>query len=318
MLFVSSQFSFAQSDTYTTKWDNGFKFQSADKNFKLKFGGRLMVDHAFFSQNQGLDNEFGKLKSSNGTEIRRARFNSSGVIYSNVGYKLQLDFTGRKVSMKDAYIKIKKIPVIGSFTVGHFKEPIRFDALTSSNYITFMERALLIGFAQGRNNGFMIANDFFDKKIAFQLGVFRKADKAGNNIQANNGYAITGRFTGLAYSNNGHNLHMGASYSYRKPNSGLYKIELRPEAHLSQQKYIKTGDIPNVNSINLYNFELVYVYKAFSFQSEYLISNVYTTAEELQFYSYYSQVSYFLTGERKKIKSSYSAFGRVKPKSNFG
>ena len=29
-------------------------------------------------------------------------------------------------------------------------------------------------------------------------------------------------------------------------------------------------------------------------------------------------MSYFLTGEYKKYKSSYSGFGRIKPKSNFG
>ena len=32
---------------------------------------------------------------------------------------------------------------------------------------------------------------------------------------------------------------------------------------------------------------------------------------------YYAQVSYFLTGEKRSYKSSYSGFGRVSPKKNY-
>ena len=33
---------------------------------------------------------------------------------------------------------------------------------------------------------------------------------------------------------------------------------------------------------------------------------------------YYGQISYFITGESRKFKNSYSGFNRVKPKNNFG
>ena len=319
-LFLLPQLLISQDNPYSMKWGNGFKLESKNKDFKLKFGGRIMVDHAFFSQDEDMDVAFGELGTKNGTEFRRARFFSSGTVYNNIGYKLQLDFTGGGVAMKDAYIQIKKIPVIGSFKVGHFKEPFRFDALTSSKYITFMERALLIDFSQERNNGFMIANDLLDKKLSFQAGLFRAANGYGDDEAANDGYSFTGRLTGLALNNkeNKQLLHLGVGYSHRVPESETYKVSSRPEAHLSGTKYISTGTIADVENIGLLNFEGVFVMKALTFQGEYLMANVKTLNETLNLSSYYGQLSYFLTGESKKYKNSYAGFDRVKPKSNFG
>ena len=42
------------SNPFTIKWDNGFKLDSQDQKFKLKFGGRIMLDHAYFFQDDDL------------------------------------------------------------------------------------------------------------------------------------------------------------------------------------------------------------------------------------------------------------------------
>ncbi len=34
----------AQSDWGEVKWDNGLKFENPDKQYKIKFGGRIMLD----------------------------------------------------------------------------------------------------------------------------------------------------------------------------------------------------------------------------------------------------------------------------------
>ena len=47
-----------------------------------------------------------------------------------------------KLQLKDAYITITKIPGIGNLQFGHFKEPIGLELLTSSKYISIMERGL--------------------------------------------------------------------------------------------------------------------------------------------------------------------------------
>ena len=241
-LLITAFTGFAQDNGFSFKWDNGYKLESADKQFKLKFGGRIMWDNAFFFQDDTLESIYGEL--NNGTEFRRVRFYNSGTIYGNVGYKLQLDFAGGKVTFKDVFITIKDIPFIHQLTFGHFKEPFHFEAMTSSKYITFMERALPIDMGPERNVGLMANGECFSDRFGWQVGVFRHANGAGNDVMANDGFALTGRLTGLPYVNEDRTklIHIGGSFSYRKPNDGMYSLEARPESHLGL-KYVKTGDI---------------------------------------------------------------------------
>ncbi|NOQ92442.1 MAG: hypothetical protein GQ552_06985 [Flavobacteriaceae bacterium] len=311
-----------EPNPFTIKWDNGFKVESKDKNFKLKFGGRIHLDHAYFSQNDDLDAAFGELESNDGTEFRRARLFFSGVLYKNVEFKLQMDFAGGAARMKDAYIGVKNIPFIGRIRVGHMKEPLRFDALTSSKYITFMERAIPADLANERNNGILLMNDFLDNKLSIQTGIFRNADGFGNDKEAARDVAITSRITTLAINNEEKEqlLHFGFSYSYRKPDEKEYKISVRPKSHLAK-KYISTGDILGVETVNIINFETAFTSGPLTIQGEYLGSSVKQeltgSSETYNFNNYYGQVSYFLTGEHRKYKNSYATFGRLKPKNNF-
>lgn len=313
-----------KENPFTAKWDNGFKVESADKQFKLKFGGRIMVDHAFFSQDDDLESVFGELETKNGTEFRRLRFFTSGTIYGNVDFKLQVDFANGEVKLKDAYIGIKNIPVIGNIRAGHLYEPFRLETLTSSKYITFMERSFSDSFSPGRNNGIILFNDFFNKKLSLQAGYFRNSDGSGNDKAANDDYALTARATSLLFNNTEtkHLLHIGVGVSRRKTDSNEYSVSSRSEAHLSSKKYISTSTIEDVNNINLANFEAAFVANSFSLQGEYLTANVntgdVTTIDTYKFSSYYGMASYFLTGETRKYKSSYAGFDRVKPNNNFG
>ena len=311
---------------FSFKWDNGFKVESADKNFKLKFGGRIMIDHAFFSQGNNLDTAFGKLSTTSGTEFRKARFFFSGLVYGNVEFKLNVDFANGNTVMKDAYVGIKDIPVIGNIRAGHVKIPFRLDALTSSKYSTFMEQAQLIDFTSVRNSGILLFNDFLNKKLSIQTGLFRNASSAtGNDLAANSGYTFIGRVTSFVLNDkeNKKLLHLGIAHSYKRPDDRKeYRIASRPEAHLSGKKYINTGIIEDVDNINMVNFETAFVKGPFLFQGEYLLADINTGTGNVQvsynFSSYYGEVSYFLTGEHKKFKSSYAGFDRVKPKNNYG
>ena len=309
-----------KENPFSFKWDNGFKLESANKNFKFNFGGRVMLDHAFFSQDNNLNNAFRPLETRNGTEIRRSRLFFAGTIYKNVEFKLDLGFEGGVIAFKDMYIGLKNVPVIGNIRVGHVKEPFRLEMLMSSNYNVFMERSLISDFAPTRNNGILLFNEFSDKKIGVQAGLFRNADgKTANDKKANDGYVFTGRITGLPINNKDKKqlLHFGLAYSYRNPDSNKYKVSSKPEANLSSQKYISTGAIDNVDNINLLNLEVAFVAGSLSFQGEYLTAKV-NAIENYNFSSYYGQVSYFITGESKKYKSSYAGFDRIKPQHNFG
>lgn len=319
MLFSLGAFS--QEDTknpFSYKWDNGFKLTSQDNQFSLKFGGRIMVDHAYFFQNAALTENLGPLISKSGTEIRRARLFFSGDIYENTHFKIQADFAGNKIDLKDVYIGLSNLPIVGNLQIGHFKEPFRLSTLNSSKFTTFMEIAQNEAFAQTRNNGIIVFNDFLNERLSAQLSTFRNANNNSDDVFADDGYIVTGRITGLALKNTekNHLLHLGLAYSYRKPESKEYRVSPKPGSNLGS-KYIGTGILTDVDNINLINFETAYINGPFSFQGEYLNATVNTKIEALKFSNYYGELSYFITGESKNYKGSYEGFGRVKPKKNF-
>lgn len=313
----------SRENPFSFQWNNGFSLESQDKQFAFKFGGRLMIDHGYFFQNEALDRNFGPLKSKNGTEIRRARVFMSGTVYGNAEFKMQLDFAGGETAFKDVYIGLKDIPALGTLRVGHVKEPFRFDVLTSSKYNTFLEPAPVRDFSQSRNSGLLVLNDFLDDRLSAQAGVFRMANDFGDDVLADDGYVLTGRITGLPIVKEEKRqlLHVGLGLSFRKPEQKTYSIASRPEAHMAP-KYIKTDTLNNINSIVLTNLEAVYVHGPISFQGEYLYATTQNatlaTFDTYNFRSFYGQLGYFITGESKNYRGSYEGFGRTRPNSNFG
>ena len=294
--------SFGSSQDFTTKWGNGYKLISSDGEHSLKFGGRIMYDYAIWNDSH---------ETYSGTEFRRIRFFNSGKVYGNVKYKLQLDFAGGGVSLKDVYIETE-LPFAGNIRVGHFKEPFRLEALTSSKYMTFMERGLPIAFSPERNVGFMFHEDIVDEKISFQAGFFKEAS-SGNDKQIDNVNNLTTRLTFLPINDNNNLLHIGAGFSSRNSSDRTYSISSRAENHLASK--LINLELENVNRMNLIGGEFAFVKDAFSIQGEYILNSV-DASQTFDFSGYYGQVSYFLTGEKRKYKNSLSGFDRVKPKNN--
>ncbi len=108
VIFISV-FVSAQSDWGEVKWDNGLKLENEEKDYKIKFGGRLMLDGLIVSpENNGVIDTI--VNGGSGVEFRRIRLYSAGQIYGNIKYKLQFDFAGGTAALKDAYITLTKIP----------------------------------------------------------------------------------------------------------------------------------------------------------------------------------------------------------------
>ena len=281
-------------------------FISAQTSGKeIKFGGRIMYDMAVWGDST-MENA--------GAEFRRVRFYNSGKLYGNIKYKLQLDFSGGEIVFKDVYIELNELPLQGNLRVGHFKEPFRLEALTSSKYISFMERGLPIAMSRERNTGAMYHTSFGDK-LSIQSGVFGEGNSFGNNKDAINNINITSRITYLAINNGDKLLHIGGSNSIRKNNDNTYGFSSRAENHLGNQ--LISVNFEDVQETNILGGEIAYVNNSLSIQAEYLQTTI-TEVTETEISSYYVQISYFLTGESKQYKSSLDGFGRVMPNSNYG
>ena len=92
---------------------------------------------------------------------------------------------------------------------------------------------------------------------------------------------------------------------------------MRDLKHIWLQNTSQRATIDEVDRVTLINAELAYMFNNISLQGEYLSSSI-DAANKESLSAYYAQVSYFITGERRRMKGSYSGFGRLKPKRNFG
>ncbi|MFQ5670720.1 MAG: OprO/OprP family phosphate-selective porin [Acidobacteriota bacterium] len=298
-------------------YHHGLHFETADQSFQLTLGGRIQSDWAFFDKNNlppGLDT------FDDGTEFRRARLFLSGVIYGNVEFKAQYDFAGGDAVFKDVYIGLLDVNGLDHLRFGHQKEPFSIEALTSSKYITFMERALPDVFAPERNTGVRVQSAILDGRVTWSAGLFTEADDFGNNDDLDGGPNLTGRVTWLPlYQDGGRRLvHVGLSVTQKGVTDGVLQFAQRPEAHLAA-RFADTGSFP-ADTAFIYTTEVAWVRERLSLQGEFTQVDVDSrTANDPSFSGFYAQASFFLTrGDHRAYNTSVGAFDRVTPRKNYG
>ncbi len=304
-------------ETLKAYWSKGLRFKSLDGAFSLKVGGRIMVDVASMSADDEIEATLGELEGD--AEFRRARFYMQGSIYENTGYKLQIDFAGGDADFKDAYLEFANLLPIGTVKAGNFKEPFSLEELTSSKYITFMERALPVAaFSPSRNIGVQVANTFNEKRGTWAVGTFVEHNSDDDEATYQEGWNATGRLTYLPYyEDDGARLvHLGAAGSYRN-SPEMVRYRARPEVHLASERWVNTDKFM-ADDVVLCGLEAAWVHGPFSLQGEYITANVDSESmDDPQFDGFYVFASYFLTGEHRPYKTSGGKFDRVKPKNNF-
>ncbi|MHC4286641.1 MAG: hypothetical protein ACYSWZ_27345, partial [Planctomycetota bacterium] len=69
----------AGSTDFRVFWKEGLRFETPDKDFQLKFGGRIMHDWTWVSEDDDIKADIGD--QEDGTEFRRVRLYTSGLIY---------------------------------------------------------------------------------------------------------------------------------------------------------------------------------------------------------------------------------------------
>jgi len=300
---------------FTVEWKEGFRVESADGQFKLKFGGRLQNDWMWGSGDDELEDAVGEIVSGN--EFRRARLFFSGTVFSNVEFKVQYDFTGGDVDFKDVYLGITNLP-FGTLRIGHFKEPFSLEELTSSKYLTFLERSLPNIFSPSRNTGFAILGHSGNERLTWGAGVFTDADDYGEAKSHGDTYNFSARVTFLPWLEGSDLLHVGFGYHYQGiQEGGGIRYRQRPEVHLTH-RFLDTRSFA-ANSANIFGVEGALVYGLLSLQGEVMTALVDAPDYgDPNLNGYYVYGSFFLTpGDHRRYKKSTGAFDRVRPSRPF-
>ncbi len=279
---------------------------------RLKYGGRIQYDIEFLHQPILPTSEIQ-------SELRRLRLYAKGIFYDNIRFKLDVGFATGKTVPKDVFLQLNNLPKIGHIRIGHFKRPFRFQALLSSNHIGLMERSLHMPFLPVRGYGIMTYNKLPNQHLSWQFAAFFADQMRANTTSSKQKIDFSARLAWLPYLNPKAQrmLHFALAYSSTHPTNNLYELGFRPSAHLSP-KYLETA-LEHVETAHLVNAELAMVIRSFNLQVEYLQSAIIGPEAPAQQYPYafYTQLSYFLTGEHKTYKNSLSGYAPIKPKNNF-
>ena len=300
-------------DDWSVKWSNGHQISSKDKQFSLKFGGRIQADYTFVSEDAELTGDV----EGDGFEFRRARVFFEGTIYERVKFKAQYDFAGAgDPTFKDVWIGITSDA--GLLQFGHFKEPFSLEELTSSKYLAFLERSLPVeAFAPSRNAGVGFSGG--SDSVNYGVGAFYDTDDFGVSTNEDN-VNVTGRvaFRPVWEEDGARMVHLGiAAHNRDRGDGGSLRFRARPEAHFSG-RFVDTGNFP-AESATILGGEVAGVFGPFWFAGEYITADVDApVVGDPSFDGAYVQAGYYITGEHRRYKGSSGAFDRQKPRNNFG
>lgn len=301
-------------NTLIWTWKDGLRFETADKRYRFKMGGRVHFDSGWFS---GDDLKDAGISLEDADGFRRARLNVSGEFADGNFFKAEYDFAGgigstdARPGLTDVYVGRKDVLPGTSLQVGHFKEPFSLEQLVGANYITFLERSLADTFVPARNNGVMASGTLGEEQATWAVGLFSADTDGAGNSSSDGGYAGTARLTWApVYQQDGARVvHVGAAYSMRDEEGVQYKA--RPEARLLGT-FLDTGTIDS-DDVDLLGAEAACVVGPFSLQGEYIQAST-SGNTEADLSGWYAEASWFLTGEHRVYKRSEGVFSRVTPR----
>lgn len=295
-------------------------FESPDHQFKWWLDGRVMLDSALYFNSDNV--------LANGAELRRGRFAMNFNLWTTWAAQFDVDFADSAVAVKDAWIGYQGVEN-SLIRAGHFRAPFGLETLTSSRYITFMERALTDNFSPDRRLG--VAYSYWQKRWHAEAGFFGPAlEDSVDTIGQDQTYSVVGRVTGRPYLTEKNFLHIGAAWAMMQPkapaNAALtdahrWRVRARPESHVNRGRFIDTGQITQVEHANLYGLEAAAEFGSFSLQSEYNQETLHRTVTSLakpMYDAWYAFASWFPTGDRRPYDHVSGEFVRVVPKHKRG
>ena len=302
------------------------KLEFKTDEHKFRIGGRAQHDITLV----GNDGD-GSVGSSE-QQFRRARIYLSGTAWEHWDWKFQFDLEDAddsSMSIEDAFIKYKGWGP-ASVTIGQRKAPFSLNELTSSKYITFIERAVPSNLFTSESIGIGnrspgITLDNTGKNHTLAGGFYLMRQRSGNEADSiserkiDDGWGVTARATWLPVNVSGKQLvHTAAAFGYKHyPNKTVNRFRVRPGVSEGDRIVDSDGSLKADDFLGM-NLEAAGIWGPFSASAEYYYGDFdgtgATGATDME--GFYVQGSYFLTGENRRYKNG--AFTSVKVKDPVG
>ncbi len=283
-------------------------------------GARIEVDAAAYATTGNLD-------FSDGVKLRRALLDIGGdcILLYPVTYLIQLRYLPNRFDLSKAWVSSDRMDYIGYLVAGLYTPPMGLDMITSSRDITFMEPATVLqALAPPNEAGIQIGHPVFHERGTWALGIFGGGMVVNEYGNASQHYGnLIGRLTYLAIDHvapdrpaENEYLHLGLSANVQYSATSTVRYQSRPESYLAPI-VIDTGNIDAAGS-GVAGAEGAYVRGPFSAQAEFLDSFVReNSGSGLNFFGFYANASWYLTGESRPYDRVNGDFKRLVPSRNF-
>jgi phosphate-selective porin OprO and OprP len=340
------------SDTrMTAGWKDGLQVESANKDFRVHFGGRFEQDWVWWHQPLQLtpDPPVGVGNLDDGIFFRRVRLSMDGTAWEVVEFQFEFDFDMlNTVLFRHLWVGLKDIPVLGTVRLGQQKVPQGLESYSGNRFIPLMERsAMFDAFNQEYSPGVFVSNNAFDQRITW-AGMFHRFENVPNSGEdfGDGEYAGTFRVSALPlYQADGrYLLHLGASYQFRTAkldrtilvdpgdDRDVVRFRARPELRDgtgpfgNSNRFVDTGNIL-ADDVQTLAAEAMAYAGPFWIQSEATLAHVDnavfpadksgTFRGDPNFWGAYVMAGYFLTGENRGYDRRFGRYDRVRPNTNF-
>jgi len=238
--------------------------------------------------------------------------------------KAEFDFQSKK--WQDVFLRVQSKAVFGrdggALRIGQSKTPVGFEGNTSSNAPTFIELALS---TQAVYENRRVGVDWALSRPSWLAAV----GYYGGDLQGDNdGHTLAGRLAWVPLHQPGDVLHLGVTASRESPASSVNGLGLAnvpsarfrstPEAGLSPLYLVDSGTLKNVDEIDRYGFEALWIRGPWSLQGEHLRAN--TSFDDgkpaYRIDGWYAFASWVATGESRPYKDGN--VGNVVPSRPWG
>jgi phosphate-selective porin OprO/OprP len=292
-------------------------------DFEWAFIGRVMADYIFTNDDE--------TQLENGAELRRARLGVEATLWEHWIGKLEVDHDEDELSVKDAYVGYEDEWNGNKWWTkwGQQHVPFGFATLTSSKYMTFMNRPIFsdneIEPARQMGAAFFIADG--DKRWTAHTGVFTaNLDEPTDclaGVECDQEFVVAGRVTGVPFmQDKTHLMHLGAGAYYKNPNGGTIDIDQRDAViHIIDSKNLNADFTSIADDAFAWNVEAGGVWGPAHIMGQYASINVDrapTGLDDVTLNAWYVDVGWFLTGESKNYDAGKGQWGSIKPKGIVG
>ncbi len=343
------------------KTRGGIQVKSDDGAFKFDFNGRLHFDaYAHDADNDSANPD--RLNFENGSFVRRLRLSAKTKLYTEWEGQLELDFptgtnsnnvSGNNVNVQNAWLAYTGWKPFGGesppvrLQIGQFKTPMGLEELTSSNYITFIERSMPTNsvapnFRRGAQLSSVYGNmtwavmPYFDANrvstdptVGANLG--GAAAGINDDTASSAGFGLGGRLTWTPVKDKLKLWHVGLAVAREDdvravaPATTRYDARNVPQIAMTPTSLLQNANVSEGEAALRYGLESAFVYGPFSLQGEYLAAD-YDTASpntvgnggnpqngDPKISGFYVFGSWFITGESRPYRSGTGTFDRLKP-----